>query len=502
MLQEHISCAIEPTTEGPLHPHRARRGAALYRYHATYVCQTSRTLAVALLAFCALSLSTTEAFGQPGDGLLRDAEAEEREFDEARGVPERAPESGDEQPDAPEDGGSADVGSAGDTLSDEEQRALEEALAADQDARDEEREGSGQRDQSGADQDRGGFAAAIQSLNPEISFILDVAAAYFSEEPMQLGAHDPNRTGFTFQQLEMALGANVDPFFRFDANLVFSEFGVEVEEAYGTTLAIPGRLQFRYGQYLTAFGRLNRTHPHSWSFVDQPLVNGKFFGGEGSRGLGAEVSWLAPTPWYLELIASMNMAIGECCARSFFGGDNPGVRGVDDFLYTLAIKQFFDLSPDWGLQFGLSGQFGPNPTGLGNRSEIYGADLYLRYRPVDSTRRQALSLQVEVMHRRRQVPDDLLEDWGGYAQVVWNVTEQWETGARYGFVTGVDDDYLDDEWDDLRHRVSVQGTFYPSHFSRFRMQLSYDDPTWEPRPILAAMLSAEILVGAHGAHEY
>lgn len=456
---------------------------------------------VAVLAvFVALMAVTVTAVAQ-SQGVL-----EPEAHDDANGASSPAegqtPGSDDSESDtdAPE-AQSGEASSGEETISEEDLRALEEALAADEETLREREDAEGAATSEGAGSG-GGFAAAIQSLNPEISFILDVAAAYFSEEPQQLGAHDPNRTGFTFQQLEMALSANVDPFFRFDGNLVFSEFGVEVEEAYGTTLAIPGRLQFRYGQYLTSFGRLNSTHPHSWSFVDQPLVNGKFFGGEGSRGLGAEASWLAPTPWYLELIASMNMAIGECCARSFFGGDNPGIRGIDDFLYTLALKQFFDLSADWGLNFGLSAQFGPNPTGLGNRSEIYGADLYLRYRPIDSTRRSALSLQVEVMHRRRQVPDDLLEDWGGYAQLVWNVTEQWETGARYGFVTGVDGDYLDEDWASLRHRFSVQGTFYPSHFSRFRMQLTYDDPTWEPRPILAAMLSAEIVIGAHGAHEY
>lgn len=463
-----------------------------------------RPLILAALGACIAVIALATTAGAQGRGAL-----EPNEQDAVDTSPSAAPEEMTNSDaatgaDATEEAGAAQSHEASadeEAISEDELRALEEALAADQDTRREREDADASVPDEGTGSG-GGFAAAIQSLNPEISFILDVAAAYFSQEPQQLGAHDPNRTGFTFQQLEMALSANVDPFFRFDGNLVFSEFGVEVEEAYGTTLAIPGRLQFRYGQYLTSFGRLNSTHPHSWSFVDQPLVNGKFFGGEGSRGLGAEASWLAPTPWYLELIASMNMAIGECCARSFFGGDNPGIRGIDDFLYTLALKQFFDLSADWGLNFGLSAQFGPNPTGLGNRSEIYGADLYLRYRPIDSTRRSALSLQVEVMHRRRQVPDDLLEDWGGYAQLVWNVTEQWETGARYGFVTGVEGDYLDEDWASLRHRFSVQGTFYPSHFSRFRMQLTYDDPTWEPKPILAAMLSAEVVIGAHGAHEY
>lgn len=157
---------------------------------------------------------------------------------------------------------------------------------------------------------------------------------------------------------------------------------------------------------MTKFGRLNNTHPHSWSFLDQPLVNGKFFGGESSRGLGGELSWLSPLPWFVELIGSATMAAGECCARSFYGGQDPGVEGIDDLLYTTALKQFFPLGSEVSLLWGLSGQFGPNPTGLGNRTEIYGTDIFLRWRPVDSMNRMAVSLQAELMLRRRQIPRD------------------------------------------------------------------------------------------------
>lgn len=342
---------------------------------------------------------------------------------------------------------------------------------------------------------------AVDSMTLDIALILDVAAAWFSDEPRQTGAHDPSRTGFTLQQLEMSIGSNIDPYFRIDTNLVFAEFGVEVEEAYVTTLALPANFQARAGQFLTKFGRQNPTHPHAWKFLDQPLVMGKFFGGENSRGLGAEVSWLSPLPWFAELIASTNMANGECCARSFFGGDDPGVSGLEDLLYTTALKQFFDLHQDWGLLWGLSAQFGPNSTGFENRSEIYGTDLTLRYRPVDSVDRNALTLQIEAMLRRRQVPRDVLQDFGGYAQLIWQVNPRWETGARYEFVSGLDADPIDPEWIDDRQRVSTQLTFYPSHFSRLRLQGAWDQAGTDDN-VFAVMLGLEVLAGAHGAHEY
>lgn len=344
--------------------------------------------------------------------------------------------------------------------------------------------------------------AVLQAMNPRIALIMDVALAYFDQEPLQVGAHDPNKSGFTLQQLELHMDASVDPYFRLDANIVFAQFGVEVEEVYATTLALPAGLQVRAGQFLTRFGRLNASHPHSWSFADQPLVNGKFFGGEGSRGLGIELSWLAPTSWYLELVASATEAGGACCARSFYGANDLGVDGPEDFVYTLALKQFFPFDDDWSLSWGLSAQLGPNPTGQDNRTEIYGSDLYLRYRPVDSRQRSAWSLQVEGMFRTRQVPNDVLQDWGLYAQTVWNITPEWELGARYEYVRGVVNDPLDTDWDADRQRASVQVTFHPSHFSRIRLQGAHDAPGYRPDPIWGAMLAFEVLIGAHGAHRF
>src|SRR5690606_13684872 len=78
-------------------------------------------------------------------------------------------------------------------------------------------------------------AGGAVSLNPDIALILDVAVAHFSEdENFQTGAHDPTKTGMNLQQFEMSLRAAVDPYLRFDGSLVFSELGVELEEAYGT----------------------------------------------------------------------------------------------------------------------------------------------------------------------------------------------------------------------------------------------------------------------------
>lgn len=338
------------------------------------------------------------------------------------------------------------------------------------------------------------------SSNPRISLILDAAAAWFDGEPDQLGAHDPNRTGFTLQQLEMHIESAVDPYFELQANLVFTQFGVETEEAYARTLGLPASLQVKAGQFLAAMGRINPTHPHAWHFLDQPLVNGKFFGGEGSRGLGAEVSWLSPLPWYVLVIGSAHDAAGACCARSFFGGDNLGVASPADLLYTTRIEQFFPLSPSLSIKWGLSAQHGPNATGNANRTAIYGSDLYVRWRPVGHPSRLNVSWQTEALYRTRQVPDDRLEDTGLYSQLITQFALRWELGARFEHVTGVRNDPLDPDWSASRQRYTVQATFYPSHFSRVRLQGLLDDRGAIQVP--AIMLGLETLIGAHGAHGF
>lgn len=386
-----------------------------------------------------------------------------------------------------------DTGHTNAELTDAELAALADALA--RDATDE----ASSRPRGA---ERSTMAAIIQAIQPEFALTLDVSAAWFSDTPMQMGGHDPYRTGFTFNQLEMSFAANVDPYFAFRANLVFSQFGVEIEEAYAQTTSLPGRLQFRAGQFLHRFGKLNATHLHAWHFLDQPLVNGKFLGSEGARGLGAEISWLAPTPFYLEFVGAVSHPEGSCCARSFDGDDHEEIRKFGDFLYLAAAKSTFAFGPSWSLSWGASALMGPNTSGPGNRSAIWGSDLYLRFKPVNSTRESAFSLQAEFMHRRRQAPDDLLIDNGFYGQAVWRIDRRWETGLRYEYVGGLEDDPLDEAWTQARHRVSAQGTFYPSHFSRVRVQGNYDNPTWRETPIWALMLGLEFNVGAHGAHTF
>src|SRR5438045_7779570 len=140
------------------------------------------------------------------------------------------------------------------------------------------------------------------------------ALAYSSARDLhniEVGDHDPQQRGFNARNTELAFDGAVDPYFEGFANIVFkldndNETEVEVEEAFMQTTSLPFNLQLKGEQFFAAFGRLNPTHPHTWDFVDTPLVNGLFLRPDGLRSVGAQTSWTLPLPWYSQLIFALH----------------------------------------------------------------------------------------------------------------------------------------------------------------------------------------------------
>lgn len=358
-------------------------------------------------------------------------------------------------------------------------------------------------------------AAGAAAFNPELSFVGDVAGAYFSDEPAQLGAHDPNHTGFTFRQLELGVRSNVDPYFRFESFIVFTAEGVEVEEAVAATTSLPANLQLRAGKFFTAFGRINNRHPHAWEFIDAPLVTATFFGMHGNGGVGVEPSVLVPLPWYTEVVASVIEPDAD--AIEPFAVEDTEIERFDRLMYMTAVKQFWDLGSDWGLGLGVSGLQGPGPM-LGDRTYVGGVDMHLKYRPVsggdDSS---SVVLQGEWLGRRRTVADLVSRDSGYYAQLTYHWDRRWSAGVRterlsaQSPVLELHEDEGEDEHghthvevpgDHARLREAVQLTFAPTEFSQLRLQQNRDRIPGRDEPLWGTMLNLEIAIGAHGAHSY
>jgi hypothetical protein len=360
-----------------------------------------------------------------------------------------------------------------------------------------------------------GAGSATSAMNPDLSLDGLFGLAQFSRDnPIVFdGGHDPKFTGFNLQQVELTLGSNVDPYFRADANLVLTTEGIEIEEAYATTLSLPWNLQAKGGQFFTAFGRNNPVHPHAWDFANKPLVLGRYFGGDGLRGTGAQLSWLAPLPWYAEVIASLqNSTGGNAISFNPSSKTTPtSQRTLGDGLTLLRLNNFFELTESLSLNVGASYAQGPNAQGAGNRTRILGGDVFFKFRKIEAL--SAITLQVEALQRTYDSAGGQLKDWGWYAQSDYRLPEgyeRWHVGLRYDFVgpknvpvnttialpDGTDQDTS------TRFRISPVVTFYPSEFSKLRLQYDYDKPQSFDSAQHVAILQLEFAIGAHGAHKF
>jgi hypothetical protein len=358
-----------------------------------------------------------------------------------------------------------------------------------------------------------------------------IADAGWSTEPdvaaLELGDHDPRKRGFTIPNVELTLDGAVDPYFRGFANLVWKldeegETVVELEEMYFLTTSLPWNLQLKGGQFFAEFGRQNTQHPHSWAFVDQPLVLATLLGPEGLRSQGARLSWLAPTPFYAEAMLGVMNATGET-TFSFLSEESPEIHGgvveereiedASDLLYVPHVSFSLDLTPTQTVVVGASAALGPNNSGEDADTQIFGADLYWKWKsataaqgfPFVSFQAEALTRSYDAAPRLAAesdelLPDETLDDGGAYAELLWGWKPRWVVGARGEFVSGGDAEFESELRND-RYRLSPSLTWYPSEYSRIRGQYNFDHRN-EIGNDHSFWMQIEFILGAHAAHRF
>jgi hypothetical protein len=271
-----------------------------------------------------------------------------------------------------------------------------------------------------------------------------------------------------------------------------------------------------------------------------------------------------PAPFYSELFFSVQNSQGET-ATSFRGaGDHGGeeeegglplgyrhtdndrgVNGLGDLLFTPRLVTSFELNDTQTILLGGSAAFGPNNNGAGGdtTTQIYGLDVYWKWKPVTHHGGfPFVSWQTEAMLRRyglgafdwdengNGVADEgevvnastglpavlkreTVTDWGFYSQVLYGFQKGWVAGLRGDFLTGERGDYerlpltLDggrlgrDPERAERWRISPNLTWYPTEFSKIRLQYNYDRrrSLGEDHSV---WLQFEFLLGAHAAHKF
>jgi hypothetical protein len=93
-----------------------------------------------------------------------------------------------------------------------------------------------------------------------------------------------------------------------------------------------------------------------------------------------------------------------------------------------------------------------------------------------------------------------------YSQVLWGFRKGWVAGLRGDYVGRLDNAayeglYGNDPERDARWRLSPNLTWYPTEFSKFRLQYNYDNRKGIGEDH-SLWLQFEFLLGSHGAHKF
>jgi hypothetical protein len=178
------------------------------------------------------------------------------------------------------------------------------------------------------------------------------------------------------REVELSLFGQIDPYARAEVRFEAGQeergqdISVSLAEANLTLMTLPFNTQAKLGMMRNRFGLTNQIHEHDLPFIDRPDVLRLFLGQDGLVEKGGEVTWVAPLPFYLELLAGL------------FNGDNDTAFGLGNIKYPLVTgraRTFIELEDFGAVQLGMSLANGLRPDRRNNL--ILGWDAKYKYVP-------------------------------------------------------------------------------------------------------------------------
>jgi hypothetical protein len=380
-------------------------------------------------------------------------------------------------------------------------------------------------------------SSAANSFNPAISLILSGIYTNLSQDPanyhitgfpvpsdVEIG---PGQRGFSLAESELAISANIDPYFYGMLTYAIApDDTASVEEGYIQTLALPNGFIVKAGRFFSSIGYLNSQHAHTWDFVDAPLAYQAFLGTQFGDD-AVQVKWLAPTDTFLELGAELGRG------RPYPGSDRDknGSGAGTLFAHTggdigashswRAGVSVLETSPQ-NQEFSGTNISGNTVTNsFSGDTRLWIADFVWKYAPNGNPVYTNFKLQAEYL--RRHDNGDLTYDSNGalgatntssydssqsgwYLQGVYQFMPYWRVGLRTERLDQGTVDYSSNSANLMQpdfnpSKNSVMVDYNPSEFSRIRLQFAHDksrqdvtDNQW--------FVQYQMSLGAHGAHQY
>ncbi len=334
-------------------------------------------------------------------------------------------------------------------------------------------------------------ARSAPSVNPDISVIGDFRGSYQSNYKRNFDAN--------LHETEISLQSVVDPYARADFFISMSrdpktgEFKSEVEEGYLTTLALPAHLQLKAGKFKQALGRINPIHPHALAFVDMPNGYVRFFGEEGMNDEGLQLSWLLPNhTFFQELTVELTDGPRESPSFARSAGNN--------YLKLAHLKNFWDLTPNATLEFGLSGISGANITD--HTTNVGAVDLTYKWKPVKYNTYRSFTFQNELYYSHATFDSTSVNAIGWYSLINIQVSKRWFVTARYDYTNKPSSAQF------VEQAASATIGWYATEFQKIELQ---GKATFANQPdeinnfeknFTQVFLRWIFVIGSHGAHQY
>ena len=371
------------------------------------------------------------------------------------------------------------------------------------------------------------------AFNPAISLILQGSYRQYSEDPASrsiTGFADTGNAGladkgFSIDESELTLSANVDPLFYGQATFAVADGSIEVEEAFAQTAAVGHGLTLKAGRFFSGLGYFNPLHPHAWDFFDPSLVQNTFLGANYKED-ALSASWIAPLPLLVELGGEIGRPVDFPFPDStqtwngFSGGTLFARLGGDigvSHSYRLggwwmrADNDAEDAAPvlDFDTRTGVSN------TLAGGDTQVWGLDFVWKWAPNGNPAQRNFKLVAEWMHRT--IDGDLTSNGttdafeatqsGWFVQGVYQFVPRWRLGLRYdrldsGSVSaGVNEANGITAADFTPQRWSAMIDWSPSEFSRLRLQYN-QDKSQQGLTDDQVFVQYIFSLGAHGAHRF
>jgi hypothetical protein len=346
-------------------------------------------------------------------------------------------------------------------------------------------------------------------LMPDISAIADLVG-----DMSPKGSTQEDGTRFSVREVEVAIGAAVDPYFRADFILGLSDVeGIAIEEAYGTALALPYGLQARLGRFHMPVGKQNTTHRAELHTLEYSHVVQRFLGEEALKGTGIWLSKiLAPLGFYQELQLTVVDKFGEV---EDLLSEEPTNKEIGGLGFSVRLRNYWDLGESTNLEISGSAvtgkreqpfDFGALPPAPGinavNASNaVYGGDLTFRWRPLQQGLYKSFIAQAEVFHQVNQRVSDPAyggpnrDFTGAYGFARWQLSRRTYLGGRY--------DWMQDP--ELGGETLMAGSGYlqifPSEFSKLVVAFERVMPK-RLEATNRVLLQATFAVGPHRPHPF